>query len=120
MTGPGDVPDDVPPGLHIMRHVVRSQEYSHHTKCFVNTDTALSLTQHSVATCLEGVSCDKKYILSTGLAHIHHYRADCPQGDREECQTRFRGRVVTDTRAWRHLQTVVKNTNFALNKIQFT
>ena len=120
MTGPGSVPDNVPPGLHMMRHVVRSREYSGHTKCFVNTDTALSLTQHSVATCLEGVSCDKKSVVDPGLAHTQHYRATCPQGVREECQTRYRGQVVTDTRAWTHLQTVVKNTHFALDKIKFT
>ena len=120
MTGPDDVPGDMPPGLHMMRHVVRSREYSHHTKCFVNTDTALSLTQHSVATCLEGVACDKKYLVEPGLAHTQHYRSSCPQGVSEECQTRYRDHVVTDTRVWRHLDTVVKNTNIALENIDFT
>ena len=56
-----EVPAEIPSSLHMMRHIFRSANYSHHRKCFVNTDTALSLSQHAVTACLEAgeIFCSK-------------------------------------------------------------
>ena len=67
---------------------------------------------------MEGVTCES-HSVAPSMAHSQHYRADCPGSLRKKCQLTFRDHIVKDARVWRHLETVVKNTNIALENIEF-
>ena len=118
MTDPKAVNDKIPSSLHMMNHIVRSTAYSTHTKCFLNTNTVLSLTQNNAATCLENVKCTK-HVVDTSRAHTQHYRQTCPDTLKKVCNRMFKQNVVKDTRVWKHLETVLTNTKNALEKIDF-
>ena len=105
----------IPPGLHIMQNIVRSTKYSTHTKCFLNTETTLSLTQHNAGTCLENVPCFK-HVVDTSRAHTQHYRKTCPDPLKNECKT-YKEHVVKDTRVWKHLEYVIKNVKITFDKL---
>ena len=105
--------ESVPPHLHMMSHVHRTLDYTpSNMKCFSNTETARTLTQHSVASCLEGVRCSVE-VVDTGLAQSHHYREECYNED--TCD--MKNDVVEDSRVLRYLHQIVKNTNGAIQKL---
>ena len=108
--------DSIPSHLHMMRHVHRTAGYTPaNRKCFINTDTARTLTQHSIASCLEGVSCSE-HVVDTGLAQSHHYREKCY--NQQTCD--MRRDVKEDARVLRYLDQIVKNTNATMREIKFS
>ena len=105
----------IPSHLHMMRHVLRTAAFTPgNRKCFVNTETARTLAQHSVASCLEGVSCSYEEV-DTGLAQSHHYREECY--NQETCA--MKRDVLEDNRVLRYLEQIVNNTNRAIRNIDF-
>ena len=99
----------------MMRHVTRTATFtSGNRKCFVNTETARTLAQHSVASCLEGVSCSYEEV-DTSLAQSHHYREECY--NQETCD--MKRDVLEDNRVLRYLEQIVNNTNRAIRNIDF-
>ena len=107
----------VPADLHMMQHVYRSKIYELNTKSISNTDTALTLMQHSHNTCLEGVTCIKIKV-DPEFAQTHHYRKDCHTRKIKDARcARSQASIVRDTRALRHLKTVIQKTKIALQDI---
>lgn len=107
--------DLVPSHLHMMRHVLRTADFTPgNRKCFVNTETARTLAQHSVASCLEGVSCSYEEV-DISLAQSHHYREECY--NMETCAMKHD--VLEDTRLLRYLEQIVNSTNRAITNIDF-
>ena len=92
-------------------------------KSIINTDTALMLTQHMVSLCVEGIHCDKSFIIDPKIGQNQHYRVSCPMGRRygdKNCKSlKLEKNIVKDTGVWKHLETVVKNTHTALKNINF-
>ena len=106
----------VPADLHMMQHVYRSKIYELNTKSISNTDTALTLMQHSHNTCLEGVTCIKTKV-DPEFAQTHHYRKDCNTQKKDAICARSKASIVRDTRILRHLKTVIQKTKIALKDI---
>ena len=106
----------IPSDLHMMQHVYRSKIYEPQVKSIINTNTALTLKQHRHALCLDGVTNTNclKIDVAPNIAKSHHYRKGC-EGQRlcDESQET----LVKDTSVWRHLETVIRKTNFAFEKI---
>ena len=95
----------------MMRHVHRTVDYTPgNNKCFINTETARTLGQHTIASCLEGVECEEE-VVNTGLAQSHHYR--------EECYNETNCDVVEDSRVLRYMEQIVKNTNRTIKNLHF-
>ena len=103
----------IPSDLHMMQHVYRSKIYDPKVKSIFNTDTALTLRQHSHHLCLDGVIKCRMILVDPNLAQSHHYRNGCSQKQCDEWQET----LVKDTRVWRNLETVINNTNFAFENI---
>ena len=103
-----------------------------HTKCFLNTETVLSLHQHFASGCIASgeyfvllYECEVPMILIvSGLCEIHwvdteigqnqHYRKDCYQDPCPLAES-----VVRDDRVWTHLDSVIANSNRAFKTIDF-
>ena len=111
--------------LHMMQHIFRGQINFPIIKCIVNTDTALLLGQHSVYSCLEGIDCKKSLMVNTEIGKCHHYRKSCPLttnrrfGEKNCEKLKQKEYFVKDIGIWKHLKTVIKNTNIILRKIDF-
>ena len=106
----------VPSDLHMMQHVYRSKIYESNIKSISNTDTALTLKQHSHDTCLEGVPCIR-IKADPQFAQTHHYRKDCNTQKKDAICARSKASIVRDTRILRHLKTVIQKTKIALQDI---
>ena len=112
----------IPSDLHMMQHVYRSKIYEERlrvkkafgVKSIFNTDTALTLTQHNHHLCLDGVIKCRQIIVDPNLAQTNHYRKGCVS---QKLCDESKENLVKDTRVWRHLQTVINNTNFAFENI---
>ena len=86
----------------MMSHVHRTLDYTPRSmKCFSNTETARTLTQHSVASCLEGVGCSVE-VVNTGMAQSHHYREECYN----EGACNMKNDVIKDSRVLRYLDQI--------------
>ena len=113
----------VPSSLHMMQHVFRGRFHFDMVKSIINTDTALMLTQHMVSLCVEGVHCDKSFIINPKIGQTQHYRESCPLGGKyndgeRNCENlKLEKNIVKDTGVWKHLETVVNNTDTALKNI---
>ena len=109
----------VPSDLHMMQHVYRSKIYEMNTKSISNTDTVLTVQQHSHYSCLEGITC-MKTIANPKIAQSHHYRKDCHTRKLKDHRcAKSQESSVKDTRVLRHLKTVKQNTDIALKNIIF-
>ena len=106
---------NIPRTLHMMQHTYRIETHLPIIKSISNTDTALLIDQHFVKSCL--VSCNRSFIVTTEVAQLQHYRKSCQKKVKTECE---QINHVKDTRIWRHLETIVKNMNIALNNIIFS
>ena len=72
-----------------------------------------------VSTCIEGILCEE-FDVDTEVGHLQHYRKGCPDiGDGLCGNLKLAEYMVKDTRVWRHLDTILKNTNLALKSINF-
>ena len=98
----------------MMSHVHRTRDFTpENMKCFINTETARTLAQHSIASCVEGVSCSVE-VVDTDLAQSHHYREECY--NEETCH--MKSDVIEDSRVLRYLDTILENTNKAIQNIK--
>ena len=106
--------ESVPPHLHILSHVHRTRDFTpSDMKCFSNTEMARTLTQHSIASCLEGLECSEE-VVDTDLAKSHHNREECYNED--TCN--MKNVVVEFSRVLRYLDQIVNNTNSAIENIK--
>lgn len=114
---------NIPKELHIMQHIYRGKIHFQMIKSIANTDTALLLGQHFVYSCLEGIDCMKSLMVNTEIGHTHHYRKSCPlrkSFGEESCEKiKLKEYIVKDIVIWKHLETVIKNTNIVLRNIDF-
>ena len=105
--------ESVPPHLHMMSHVHRTRDFTpENMKCFSNTEVARTLAQHSIASCVEGVRCSVE-VMDTAIAQSHHYREECYNED--TCH--MKNDVIEDSRVLRYLDTILENTNKAIENI---
>ena len=66
---------DIPPYLHMMQHVYRSENYTkpgQYVKCFHNTEKVLILHNHFPLGCLGGVC--TSFPVPVNMAQLQHYR----------------------------------------------
>ena len=105
---------NIPRTLHMMQHTYRVETHLPIIKSISNTDTALLIDQHFVHSCLEGINCNKRFMVTTKVAQLQHYRKSCQKKVETKCE---KINHVRDTRIWRHLETVVENMNMALKNI---
>ena len=106
---------EIPSHLHLMQHVYRSKNFEGNTKSISNTDTVLTINPHRNTRCLKEISCQR---FEEELANTHHYRKDCASHkfSKKKCDE-LKATTIKDTRVWRHLETVIENTNIALQNI---
>ena len=108
----------IPSYLHMMKHVYRSKNPEGNYKSIINTDIVLTISHHRHNHCLEGISC--KRAIEEQIANSQHYRKDCaPNKFNNVSCDNLKATTIQDTRVWRHLETVIKNTNIALQNIHF-
>ena len=105
----------LPSYLHLMRHVYRSKTFEGNTKSIINTDTVLTVSAHRHLLCLKGISCKRSV---ENLANTQHYRKDCASHkfSKKRCDE-LKATTIKDTRVWKHLDTVIENTNIVLQNI---
>ena len=120
----GNESSNVPKSLHMMQHIFRGNHHFDIVKSISNTDTALMLDQHKVNQCIEGIDCEKTFLVNPKIGHTHHYREICPgdrrsYGDKNCAKIKLKKNIVKDIGVWRHLETVVSNVNMALKEINF-
>ena len=108
---------EIPSYLHMMKHVFRSKIPEGMVKSISNTDTVLTISSHRHIHCLEGISCKRT---REEIAITQHYRKDCASNkfSKVQCEN-LKATTIQDTRVWRHLDNVIKNTNIALQNIIF-
>ncbi len=105
-----DVPDElesIPTFLHMMRHVYRSPEYTIHVKSFHSTEKVLTVHNHFPFNCINA-GCHKPKV-NTTIAHLQHYRSDCPSILRNRCETVFKNGTVLDTSIWKYKDRLMKS-----------
>jgi hypothetical protein len=121
---------DIPPYMHMMRHVFRSANYTkpgqvwfkhghiylnqhliksrlfsqQYVKCFHNPEKALVLHNHFPLACLGGVC--TSYPVDTTLGHLQHYRKDCVSPLKKSCDN-YKNVSVLDTIIWKHKQQII-------------
>ena len=105
----------IPLNLHLMQHVYRSQTFEGNTKSISNTDTVLTISAHRHKLCLKGISCQRSEVKA---ANTQHYRKDCAthKFSKKRCDE-LKATTIKDPRVWKHLETVIENTNIALQNI---
>ena len=118
----GNESETVPTSLHMMQHIYRGRHhFDNIVKSIINTDTALTLNQHKVIQCIEGIHCDTSFMINPKIGQNQHYRVSCPLGRRygdKNCKSlKLEKNIVQDTGVWKHLATVVNNTDTALKNI---
>ena len=107
----------VPSSLHMMQHVFRGRHhFDNIVKSIINTDTALTLNQHTVIECIEGINCHANFMINPKIGQNHHYRVSCPLD--VNCKSlELEKKIVKDTGVWKHLEIVKINTDTALKNI---
>ena len=118
----GNESETVPTSLHMMQHIYRGRHhFDNIVKSIINTDTALTLNQHKVIQCIEGIHCDTSFMINPKIGQNQHYRVSCPMGRRygdKNCKSlKLEKNIVKDTGVWKHLETVENNTDIALKNI---
>ena len=118
----GNESETVPTSLHMMQHIYRGRHhFDNIVKSIINTDTALTLNQHKVIQCIEGIHCDTSFMINPKIGQNQHYRVSCPLGRRygdKNCKSlKLEKNIVKDTGVWKHLETVENNTDIALKNI---
>ena len=118
----GNESETVPTSLHMMQHIYRGRHhFDNIVKSIINTDTALTLNQHKVIQCIEGIHCDTSFMINPKIGQNQHYRVSCPLGRRygdKNCKSlKLEKNIVKDTGVWKHLETVENNTDNALKNI---
>jgi len=111
---------DIPPYLHMLQHVYRSQNYTkpgQYVKCFHNPEKALILHNHFPLGCLGGVC--TSYPVDLELGHLQHYRNDCVSTLKKSCVKDFKNQTVKDTTIWRWKDQLIAKTTVPLLKLGF-
>ena len=108
---------DIPPHLHMMQHVYRSDKQTppgHYVKAFHDPSRVLTLHNHFPFSCLAGCAF---HSVSPATAQLHHYREDCVADLRSVCQEQYKNVSVRDTSIWAVRETVVREAETALTTI---
>ncbi|KAJ8882398.1 hypothetical protein PR048_014206 [Dryococelus australis] len=107
--------DELPRGLHMLRHVRRSWRISprgYFVKCFHDVKQVLTLHNHYPLSCL-GRRCSL-HNMAHGEALLHHYRADCQNGVR--CND-YLNHTLRDTSLWSHKDRLVAQVAAVLQRL---
>ncbi|PSN44570.1 hypothetical protein C0J52_12436 [Blattella germanica] len=94
----------VPKYHHILRHTVRSANYSpelESVKSFISTDGALTVFNHYTLRVLKP-SMARNLVLDTNIAQMNHYRATCSSETVPGCQDNFLKYKKRDTLVLRY------------------
>jgi len=89
--------------MHMLDHIYRSKKSNGRKKSFMNTDRVKTLTSHRASSCLDSemIDCtEKKQVLKSNIALVHHYRKGCTKLSRmsaEECYRDYQSNLVRDT-----------------------
>ncbi|XP_064084261.1 uncharacterized protein LOC135199996 [Macrobrachium nipponense] len=111
---------DVPPYMHMLRHVRRSRNYNHpehYIKSFFDTERVLSIHNHFPLTCL-GAGCSP-YFVNTSDGHLQHYRHYCVEHLESVCEKAFRNDSVRDTNIFRFKEPLISGVKRTLLKLGF-
>ena len=115
----GHIPD-IPPYLHMMQHVYRSDRHTppgHYIKAFHDPQKVLTLHNHFPFSCLGGC---RHHSVDTSLGQLQHYRPSCvSEIKRKICEERYRRDSVRDTSLWSVRDTVVQRANNVLQTLGF-
>ena len=75
----------------------------------------MAIGNHFPLSCFEGTC--TTYDVDTSLAHLHHYRADCPDRLKNVCYKEFKSRTVKDTTIWKYKQQLIERSTEALDTL---
>ncbi len=116
LTSPSEVPADVPPYMHILRHFYRSGNFSkpgYFIKSFISTDRVVIMHNHFPMKCLGPC---KPFSVDTEEAYLAHYRKDCSLNSHKKCDEIYRVNPVRDEAVFRFKTDLVARTNVTLEE----
>ena len=105
----------IPSYLHMMQNVFRFKIFQPRVKSIFNTDTVLLMNQHEHVQCLEGINC-MKIVVNPEIAQLQHYRSELVN-KKQNHLLKLPDYFVKDSRVWKNLEIVIKQTNIALQNI---
>ena len=98
-----EIENRVPSYLHMLSHIYRSRNHATLVKSFMATEYVKSVGTHYAANCMEKEKCDRQ-LVSSDIAHVHHYRTGCQRAVADVCNKTFRNDIVKDTSLWQFKQ----------------
>ncbi|XP_066941202.1 uncharacterized protein [Macrobrachium rosenbergii] len=111
---------NVPPYMHMLRHVHRSGNYNpplDYVKSFFDTERVLSIHNHFPLDCLGG-GC-VPYFVNTSDGQLQHYRHYCAEELVRVCDKAFRKNIVRDTNIFRFKEPLISGVTHTLSKLGF-
>ena len=114
----GFIPD-IPPHLHMMQHVYRSDKHTrpgHYIKAFHDPEKVLTLHNHFPFSCLGGCSF---HSVSPSLGQLQHYRPDCVSDLKKVCEDQYKKNSVRDTSIWSVRDITVQRADGVLQSLGF-
>lgn len=112
----GEIQPEVPSDMTFLQHIYRAQNYSRivvGAKSFHNTETVVVIHNHFPMQCF-----NKEYCVWQSIpvedAHLQHYRRDCENYPKDECQG-FKDHTVKDLTLWKYKDELIKNFKKSMN-----
>lgn len=106
----GEIQPEVPEDFRFLQHVYRAVNFSLPgigVKSFVNTERVVVTHNHLPIWCLDNKKCGWQF-LNKSDAQISHYRRDCENYPKDECEA-FHKNTVRDTTLWKYKDEIIAN-----------
>ncbi|CRL05516.1 CLUMA_CG018109, isoform A [Clunio marinus] len=103
-----EIQHDVPQEFFFLQLVYRARNFSkfgHGTKSFHNTDEVIIIHNHLPISCVNEDFC-KHFKVSVNDGRVQHYRTDCENYPKSECES-FKNEVVKDLTLWKYKNQII-------------
>lgn len=114
-----EIQPEVPAYLTFLQHIYRASNFSHlgiGSKSFQSTELVLSMHNHYPMDCI-----GKEFIDYTNIdiedGKLHHYRRDCENYPKDECQG-FKDNTVKDLTLWKLKDEIIANVDKAMKELK--
>lgn len=106
----GELQQEVPPYMPFLQHIYRAQNFSGEgigSKSFQSTDSVVVMHNHFPMQCYNKHLCETSNI-PMETAQLQHYRRDCENYPKDECQG-FKDHTVKDLTLWKYKDELIEN-----------
>jgi hypothetical protein len=112
----GEIQPEVPKEMFFLQNIHRAQNFSKTgvgSKAFQSTDWVVTMHNHYPIKCFKGLDF---FNISPELAQLSHYRRDCENYPKDECEG-FKKNTVRDVKLWKIKDEVIERVKKALSDL---